>query len=130
MLPDRFWEKVDKSGDCWQWTGSKGDGYGKVNGFHTSLAHRLSYEEACGPIPEGLQLDHLCRNRACVKPGHLEAVTQKVNQERGSNATRTHCKHGHEYTPENTKIIRSGSRWCRECGRERTRRWNAKRKLK
>jgi hypothetical protein len=88
------------------------------------LLHRLTYELFTGlPIPEGLQIDHLCRNRACVKPTHLEPVTMQENLNRGEsrNVYRTHCRNGHEFTEENTYIHPTGgSRTCRTC-RSKTR---------
>jgi hypothetical protein len=107
---------------CWIWTGYiKPEGYGEVHrGGRKMYAHRLSYETFVGPIPEGLQLDHLCRNRACISPLHLEPVTSRENTMRGENwsakkARQTHCINGHEFTPENTSIRRNGSRRCRAC---------------
>lgn len=92
---------------CWMWMAAihwTGYGVGK-----DGLAHRHSYEAFVGPIPSGLQIDHLCRNRWCVNPAHLEAVTQKVNIMRGhgfgaKNARRTHCPRGHPYSDTNTKV--------------------------
>ena len=94
-------------------------------------AHRWIYEQEVGPIPDGLVLDHLCRNPACVNTAHLEAVTQAENKRRSNdpsavNARKTHCKYGHEFTPENTTWYRNGtSRSCNECqrNRNRSRRW-------
>lgn len=90
-LWERFWEKVDASGDCWVWVGARKDnGYGHIflekredGSSKTGLAHRVSWELLVGEIPEGLDLDHLCRNRACVKPDHLEPVTRSINLRRG-----------------------------------------------
>ncbi|HEV2928117.1 MAG TPA: HNH endonuclease signature motif containing protein, partial [Propionibacteriaceae bacterium] len=113
----RFWAKVDRSGGpdaCWPWTANRMDsGYGRysIDG-RSKLAHRISYELSVGSIPDGLQIDHLCRNKPCVNPTHLEAVTQRENLLRGDtvparNAARTHCANGHEFTPENTSRNRS-----------------------
>lgn len=122
-LLDRFWEKVQTGEGCWQWTGSLArGGYGSI-GFegHTLRAHRVAYEALVGPIPEGLVLDHLCRNRGCVNPTHLEPVTLHENLLRGEPANRTHCPAGHAYTAQNTWMWH-GKRKCRECGRLRQRR--------
>lgn len=84
---ERFWSKVEKSSGCWAWTGHKNrNGYGWTLGpkGKGESAHRIAYELLVGPIPEGLQIDHLCRNRACVNPDHLEPVTQRVNWQRGN----------------------------------------------
>jgi hypothetical protein len=131
VILERFWQKVEinTSTDCWTWRsqtlqkkGRFGEGYGLFwfNG-RTVLAHRYSYQELVGPIPAGLTLDHLCRNRSCVRPSHLEPVTQAENNARrpafvSFNAAKTHCPHGHEYTSENT-YIRPGTAWrmCRTC---------------
>jgi len=108
---------------CWQWNAAKiGRGYGVMQaGPGSRLAHRLSYEHFIAPIPEGLTIDHLCQNKACVNPEHLEPVTNVVNNLRGSsaaakNARKTHCPSGHEYTVGNT-YIRGGMRHCRTCHR-------------
>ena len=117
------WERAlaDGSG-CWLWQGSLNDrGYGRT--YHTKsyfAAHRVAYTIVKGPIPAGLTLDHLCRNRICINPSHLEAVTVKVNIRRGGNTIKTHCVHGHEFTPENTKHKPKGKytvRMCRACDR-------------
>lgn len=128
-VQDRFWSKVDKRGpdECWLWTGSLNTpGYAAlgVEGKTYNSAHRLAYEWLVGPIPEGMHLDHLCRNRSCVNPAHLEPVTCRENILRGTNppaqqARQTHCKRGHEFTPENTYRAPSDNRrHCRTCQRE------------
>lgn len=136
---ERFWPKVDKSSadGCWNWTGATGpNGYGYFGAPKGSsrLAHRFAYESTNGPVPEGLQLDHLCRNRRCVNPSHLEAVTQRVNTLRSEsptaiNARATHCKKGHEFTPENTLTSR-GKRDCRACKLVRSKTYYQSRKGK
>ena len=116
----RFIEKVEFSADgCWNWTGYvKPNGYGQFF-FDGDLryAHRVAHALFIGPIPDGLNIDHLCRNKRCVNPAHLEAVTQRENVLRGLIGRRTHCKNGHEYTPENTTITKAGSRECKTCRR-------------
>lgn len=101
---------------CWYWAKAPNKaGYGThwVEG-KVYRAHRFVYEALVGEIPEGLVLDHLCKNKLCVNPDHLEAVTQKVNMERGLHAQKTHCPHGHEYTPENTYLY-DNRRTCKTC---------------
>lgn len=127
-LADRFWPKVDKTDDCWLWTGAlNSTGYGYIARTSNRMvpAHRIAYELLVGPIPDGLTLDHLCRVRNCVNPSHLEPVTMRENTLRGSappaiNARRTHCVNGHEFTPENTYVGTTG-RECRACNRLRAR---------
>lgn len=126
-VEERFWAKVDKSGECWLWTGvTNAGGYGRFTiGYSNIMAHRWSYENAVGPIPEGLQIDHLCSVKRCVNPEHLEAVTGRVNTLRAPNApatihaAQTHCAHGHEFTAENTYTPSGGGRYCRTCRAER-----------
>lgn len=138
-LTERFWEKVDKEGPggCWLWIGARLDlGYGVfwVDGA-TVRAHRYSYELAEGPIPDGLVLDHLCRNPPCVNPAHLEPVQQRENIMRGigfapENAAKTHCKYGHPLTEENVYRRSNGGRLCKVCQRASVRRTEAKRKAR
>ena len=101
------------------------NGYGKIG---VKWAHRVAWERAFGPVPPGLWIDHLCRNRGCVNPEHLEAVTPKVNLDRATTAPklwaqRLFCKNGHPYTEENTAINTRGNRVCRICARDRYTKW-------
>lgn len=119
-----------KADGCWEWKGAlMPNGYGKHRigpGHPERAAHRISYEHYQGKIPDGLQLDHKCRNRRCVRPAHLEPVTGSVNTDRQDHANRrkTHCPAGHEYDDENT-AIRAGKRYCRECDKIRRRQQRA-----
>ena len=96
--------KPPRSRLCWEWTGANSRGYGYiVIRKKTWRAHRVAYVVEFGSIPTGLVIDHICRNKACVNPDHLEAVTQETNVNRGLRTARpTHCKRGHEFTKENT----------------------------
>lgn len=120
---------------CWEWTGScTANGYGQISSGPRHdrkrlLTHRVSWWIHRGPIPGGLELDHLCRNRRCANPDHLEPVTHRENALRGIagavNAARhravTHCPRGHEYDETNTYTRPNGSRQCRACARVRRR---------
>lgn len=117
----RFWSKVNKSDGCWEWTGAKNNGYGM---FWNCYTHRLAFHYLRGPVPADMELDHLCRNRGCVNPDHLEIVTGKENLMRSEsfvaiNAQKTQCPQGHPYDGENLWIIktgpRKGKRECRAC---------------
>lgn len=124
---ERFEEKYtpEPNSGCWLWTGSLNPGgYAQmsINGRPRHV-HRFSYEHFVGPIPAGLQIDHLCRNRSCVNPDHLEPVTQRENIMRGiaisaQNARKTHCKNGHEFTQDNTRTNKRGYRWCKKCAKQ------------
>lgn len=106
-------------------------GYGRTaRDGRTVGAHRAAYELVHGPVAQDLDLDHLCRNRACVNPAHLEPVSRQENLLRGDTipaayARRTHCKHGHLYDEANTRVDERGGRRCRACHAASTRRWRA-----
>lgn len=130
-IAERFWEKVRKTDGCWFWTSTRGEnGYGQFT-LRTGVvrrAHRIAYELAVGPIPDGLEIDHLCRVRACVNPAHLEPVTRQENIRRAV-AAKTHCPKGHPRTPENSAHDHvNGSRvWrCKTCRRIQNAKTNAK----
>jgi hypothetical protein len=122
------WWSMEMNG-CWTWSRScNPEGYGlhyEPGSKRATYAHRLVYEGCIGPIPAGYSLDHLCRNHSCVNPAHLEPVTHRENVLRGESpaarhATKTHCQHGHEFTPRNTRIrVGTRTRVCRHCDRDR-----------
>lgn len=139
----RFWSKVDRSGgpdSCWLWMPPpRSDGYGRIKfGRRIYAAHRIAYTLCVGPIPEGLQLDHVkdrgCTTRKCCNPAHLEPVTNRENSLRSEsitaeNARKTRCVMGHPFTPENTRWGHFGKktkRACRACDAKRQREYQAR----
>lgn len=122
--------EISQDSGCWNWRGSTiTGGYGQVSHHdRLTLVHRLMYMVFVGPIPDGLEIDHLCRNGSCANPAHLEAVTHSENCLRGEVGHRPpleFCKRGHRMTESNTRINTSGGRVCRECDRVRCRRTRA-----
>lgn len=127
-LDDRFWSKVDLDTEgCWRWVAClNAAGYGLFRHEGRSrLAHRLAWAEVNGEAPAGTVLDHLCRNRYCIRPDHLEAVTRAENNRRGwrDRTPKPYCVNGHEYTPENTYIQTTGMRQCLTCKRAQSNAW-------
>jgi len=133
LIEERFWEKVNKDSEngCWIWAAGKyHSGYGifyvKNGNWKNVRAHRFAYELLVAPIPANKELDHLCRNHACVNPAHLEVVSHKENCQRGENGLKfaelqrqkTHCPHGHPYDLLNTYFKPNGARGCKTCRRE------------
>jgi hypothetical protein len=119
---------IDDAG-CWLWTGAGSGRYGQLMRNSVNLyAHRYTYELLVGPIPPGLQIDHLCRVTSCVNPAHLEAVTPLENTRRSrGNVSKTHCPQGHPYSGDNLGRWR-GRRYCRTCRIACCRAWRAARK--
>ena len=136
-LKQKFWAKVVvKENGCWEWIGANnGKGYGQFwDGTKLVTAHGFAYGLLRGSIPEGLEPDHLCRNKKCVNPAHIEPVTRSENTRRGIGPTlagekqrqKTHCPHGHPYSSENTYITPKGHRQCRICRRIRNRKYDSR----
>lgn len=137
-VKERFWAKVAKGEGCWNWTASlSSTGYGQFSIRHRPyLAHRLVYQMTRGPIPKGMQIDHLCRNKKCVNPQHLEIVTpaenlRRVPVRRDQTGPRpwlrkSHCRRGHEFTPATERIKKDGRRVCRLCERIVSKQWRAR----
>lgn len=136
---NRFWSKVKKTRSCWIWQAClTSRGYGRFNvgasgGCRIVFAHRFSYELLVGPIPKGLELDHVCRNKSCVNPRHLKPVTHRQNLTApGSQVgipsgqlklSKTHCPSGHELSGDNVRLDKNGHRKCKTCLRDRNRNW-------
>lgn len=133
-ISERLWAKVDKTDTCWLWMGTRnGVGYGLISagkaGEQPRLVHRVAYELLVGPIPKGMQLDHLCRIRHCVHPEHLEIVTNRENNLRVPHIqearARTHCIHGHLWATNEARVgTRRACRSCRADQRKRRERLN------
>lgn len=128
-LAERMARFTNKTTECWLWLGAiKESGYAQIKlAGRSPMVHRVSYELAKGPIPAGLQLDHLCRVRNCINPDHLEAVTAAENVRRGTsvpgvNARKIHCKRGHQLSGLNLRIVKNG-RECKICSRAAVRQW-------
>jgi hypothetical protein len=136
---ERFFFYVSSKAGCWEWIGPRFEdrpglgAYGCFTAEYFSYkAHRVMWSLLHGQIPSGLTVDHLCRNRSCVNPGHLEVVTLRENILRGEsptalNARKTHCSKGHAFTPENTLKRGHGYRSCRACRAANRQAWRAAR---
>jgi hypothetical protein len=119
---DRFWTRVDLSGECWLWTGYVNPkGYGKVDlrQYGEQLAHRASLRLFGIELPDGVSVHHRCHNPACVRPEHLEVIEAGLHNRLHKTRNGTHCLRGHEFTEENTYVRKNGTRWCLACSYER-----------
>ena len=125
-----FWSYVNKrpTNGCWNWAGGKSKhGYGSFfvdRNRRSARVHRVAWELLRGHIPEDLTIDHLCKNKLCVNPDHMEIVTRSINSSRGAGGQKTHCRNGHALTPDNLVKVakRPNFRACRECTKARRRR--------
>lgn len=138
-VEERFWSKVDKSGECWEWTASvTNDGYGRFwCGGSMAMAHRVAWHlfvDSSFELSPGytrsdmIVVDHICRNRCCVNPEHLRLLTQHENND--SNRRKTECIHGHPFDAANTLVLSRGTRHCRRCHADRNRKYaKAKREV-
>ena len=132
-IPPRIASKIDFTGPCWEWIASLNwDDYGQTwyEGRQWRI-HRLIWTLLVGPIPTGLELDHLCRNPPCCNPDHLEPVTHTINVLRGFGVgvlhpRKTRCINGHDFTSENTWLDKHGWKHCRSCRREALRRFRSR----
>lgn len=134
MLPKRIADKIDASGPCWEWTAYRDrNGYGRT-GYDgkRQYVHRVVWKLLVGPQPPGTVTDHICRNRACCNPDHLEQVTPETNARRAvgsvtmQNAAKTHCDNGHPFDEDNTYVWADGYRRCRKCNANAVRRYKAR----
>ena len=127
--PQRFWKQTDTTGECWRWLGGKTiSGYGQLSvHYRKVLAHRFAYELLVAPIPEGMEIDHLCHERDCVNPAHMEVVTHAENVRR--TRPKPYCPQGHAMTGANVAMrADTGHRICRQCRVERNRKAYQRRK--